>query len=96
MAKCMAASLSATVALVLLFFPKIYVIVFHPEKNVRSSFTTADGIRCHIGGVGKESFSIVDSTDGLVSVVINHVIGVFRFIRRVCQSTSCLFLCFFV
>jgi hypothetical protein len=45
----MAASLSATVALVLLFLPKVYLIICHPEKNVRSFFKTSQGIRCHIG-----------------------------------------------
>ena len=43
-------SLSASVALVLLFFPKVYVIVWAPEKNTRSAFTTSKDVRCHIGG----------------------------------------------
>uniref|UniRef100_A0A915AL67 G-protein coupled receptors family 3 profile domain-containing protein n=1 Tax=Parascaris univalens TaxID=6257 RepID=A0A915AL67_PARUN len=42
-------SLSASVALVLLFFPKLYIILFHPEKNVRASYTTTKLIRCHFG-----------------------------------------------
>lgn len=32
---CVSVSLSATVALVCLYSPKIYIIVFHPDKNVR-------------------------------------------------------------
>ena len=32
---CVAISLSASVALICLYAPKIYIIVFHPEKNVR-------------------------------------------------------------
>ena len=32
---CVAISLSATVALVCLYSPKIYIIIFQPEKNVR-------------------------------------------------------------
>ncbi|GAB6033506.1 hypothetical protein CHUAL_013385 [Chamberlinius hualienensis] len=32
---CVSISLSATVALVCLYSPKIYIIVFHPDKNVR-------------------------------------------------------------
>lgn len=32
---CISISLSATVALVCLFTPKMYIIVFQPEKNVR-------------------------------------------------------------
>ena len=46
---CMAISLSASVALILLFFPKIYIIVCKPEKNNRSAFTTSKEVRCHIG-----------------------------------------------
>ncbi|KHN88099.1 Metabotropic glutamate receptor 5, partial [Toxocara canis] len=42
-------SLSASVALILLFFPKLYIILFHPEKNVRASYTTTKLIRCHFG-----------------------------------------------
>ncbi|XP_066967578.1 metabotropic glutamate receptor 2-like [Macrobrachium rosenbergii] len=33
-------SLSATVALVCLFGPKLYIILFHPERNVRQSMIT--------------------------------------------------------
>lgn len=32
---CLTISLSATVALVCLYMPKVYIIVFHPDKNVR-------------------------------------------------------------
>ncbi len=42
-------SLSASIALVLLFFPKLYIILLHPEKNVRSSYATTKLIRCHFG-----------------------------------------------
>ncbi|CAI4227652.1 unnamed protein product [Auanema sp. JU1783] len=42
-------SLSASIALVLLFFPKLYIIILHPEKNVRASYTTTKLIRCHFG-----------------------------------------------
>uniref|UniRef100_A0A8R1DJ07 G_PROTEIN_RECEP_F3_4 domain-containing protein n=1 Tax=Caenorhabditis japonica TaxID=281687 RepID=A0A8R1DJ07_CAEJA len=42
-------SLSASVALALLFFPKLYIIVMHPEKNIRASYTTTKLIRCHFG-----------------------------------------------
>ena len=41
-------SISATVALVLLFFPKIYIIILHPERNVRASYTTTKLIRYEI------------------------------------------------
>ncbi|VDM82369.1 unnamed protein product, partial [Strongylus vulgaris] len=42
-------SLSASIPLILLFFPKLYIILLHPEKNVRSSYTTTKLIRCHFG-----------------------------------------------
>jgi len=42
-------SASATVALVLLFLPKVYIMIFKPEKNDRSAFTTTRDVRCHIG-----------------------------------------------
>lgn len=55
---CIAISLSATVALVLLFFPKVYIIIWAPEKNTRSAFTTSKDVRCHIGsqlGTGRHT-----------------------------------------
>ncbi|VDN50893.1 unnamed protein product [Dracunculus medinensis] len=42
-------NVSASVALALLFFPKLYIIIFHPEKNVRASYATTKLIRCHFG-----------------------------------------------
>lgn len=42
-------SFSALFALFLLFFPRCYIIIFKPEKNNRSYFTTIKNIRCHIG-----------------------------------------------
>ncbi len=50
---CLAISLSATVALILLFFPKVYIIICKPEKNNRSAFTTSKDVRCHIGTTGR-------------------------------------------
>uniref|UniRef100_A0A1I8IF99 Reverse transcriptase n=1 Tax=Macrostomum lignano TaxID=282301 RepID=A0A1I8IF99_9PLAT len=48
-ATCLSVSLSATVALVLLFTPKLYIILVKPEKNSRSAFSTTKEVRCHIG-----------------------------------------------
>lgn len=42
-------SFSALFALFLLFFPRCYIIIFKPEKNNRSYFTTTKNVRCHIG-----------------------------------------------
>ncbi|XP_037565485.2 LOW QUALITY PROTEIN: metabotropic glutamate receptor 4-like [Dermacentor silvarum] len=39
----MAVSLSGTVTLICFFFPKLYIIVFHPEKNVRQSMMAKYG-----------------------------------------------------
>jgi len=36
-------SLSATVTLACLFTPKLYIILFHPERNVRQALTMASG-----------------------------------------------------
>lgn len=42
-------SISATIALMVLFVPKTYIILCRPEKNSRMSFATAKDIRCHMG-----------------------------------------------
>ena len=46
---CLSTSFSATVILIFLFIPKVYIIIFEPEKNQRSAFATAKEIRCHFG-----------------------------------------------
>ncbi|CAF0905159.1 unnamed protein product [Adineta ricciae] len=46
---CVATNASAYVVLVFLFFPKLYLIIFKPEKNQRSAFATNTDIRCHFG-----------------------------------------------
>lgn len=46
---CLCISFSALFALVLLFFPRCYIILFKPAKNNRSFFTTTKNVRCHIG-----------------------------------------------
>jgi hypothetical protein len=47
--KCLCISLSSIMTLIFLFVPKIYIILIHPEKNIRALFTTSKSIRCHIG-----------------------------------------------
>lgn len=46
---CICVTLSAIVTLVFLFMPKLYIIIFRPERNIRALFTTSKSIRCHIG-----------------------------------------------
>ncbi|XP_041461198.1 metabotropic glutamate receptor 1-like [Lytechinus variegatus] len=46
---CFAVSLSATVTLGCLFFPKTYIILLKPERNRRSSMTTSNLVRMHVG-----------------------------------------------
>ncbi|XP_017768785.1 PREDICTED: metabotropic glutamate receptor 5-like, partial [Nicrophorus vespilloides] len=46
---CMCVTLSAMVTWIFLFIPKLYIILFRPERNNRSFFTTSKSIRCHIG-----------------------------------------------
>ncbi|CAF4108312.1 unnamed protein product [Rotaria socialis] len=46
---CVATNASAYVILIFLFFPKLYLIIFKPEKNHRSAFATNTDIRCHFG-----------------------------------------------
>lgn len=65
---CLSISFSAIVALVLLFFPKCYIMIFKPEKNNRSYFTTAKNVRCHIGyvptvGISRHSSHSVSDPD---------------------------------
>lgn len=46
---CLSTSFSATVLLLFLFFPKVYIIIFKPENNQRSAFITSKDLRCHFG-----------------------------------------------
>ena len=68
---CLAITLSASVALVLLFFPKIYIIICKPEKNNRSAFTTSKDVRCHIGSTtGRQYSNSNDSMERYVFIVV--------------------------
>ncbi|CAL4121485.1 unnamed protein product, partial [Meganyctiphanes norvegica] len=60
---CVCTSLSALVTLVLLFFPKLYIILFRPEKNDRSAFKTTTAVRCHIGSANRASVSRTSTKD---------------------------------
>lgn len=40
LALCLAISISSIIVLALLFLPRVYIVLFHPEKNRRSSFLT--------------------------------------------------------
>ncbi|XP_071448641.1 metabotropic glutamate receptor 1-like, partial [Hetaerina americana] len=47
---CLCVTLSASVTMGFIFVPKLYVILWRPERNDRAYFTTATSIRCHVGG----------------------------------------------
>lgn len=55
--KCLCTSLSSIMTLMFMFFPKIYIILIHPEKNIRALFTTSKSIRCHIGATRHSNIS---------------------------------------
>ncbi|XP_050297132.1 metabotropic glutamate receptor 5-like isoform X2 [Anthonomus grandis grandis] len=59
---CMCVTLSALVTWVFLFVPKLYIILFKPEKNNRVFFTTTK-IRCHIGSKVASAFLQKTSTN---------------------------------
>ena len=46
---CISTSFSSTVILAFLFVPKVYIIIFRPEKNQRSAFATSKELRIHFG-----------------------------------------------
>ncbi|CRL04842.1 CLUMA_CG017895, isoform A [Clunio marinus] len=55
--KCLCISLSSIMTLTFMFLPKIYIILLHPEKNIRALFTTSKSIRCHIGATRHTNLS---------------------------------------
>lgn len=70
--KCIVISLASIMTLSFMFFPKIYIILIHPEKNVRALFTTSKSIRCHIGAtrhsnISQKTSSSVSSMHGTIS-----------------------------
>ncbi|XP_015119190.1 metabotropic glutamate receptor 1 isoform X2 [Diachasma alloeum] len=79
---CMCVTLSASVTLIFLFFPKLYIILLRPEKNNRALFTTSKSIRCHIGArvaaaiaepPSKQTIYTLRSTNPQTSDVQNNV-----------------------
>ncbi|CAJ0571112.1 unnamed protein product, partial [Mesorhabditis spiculigera] len=77
-------SISASVALMLLFAPKLWIIIIHPEKNVRSSYTTTKLIRCHFGNSqggtfdSKHNASSKTTRASTQSASLSHSSGVTR------------------
>ena len=57
---CLCTSFSATVILIFLFMPKVYIILFKPEKNQRSAFATSKDIRCHFGSSSTQSNNLIE------------------------------------
>ncbi|CAK9828387.1 Metabotropic glutamate receptor [Anthophora retusa] len=54
---CVAISLSATVTLVCLYSPKVYIIVFQPEKNIRRKVTVGDKLKKQGSSAGTSSIT---------------------------------------
>ncbi|XP_065222319.1 metabotropic glutamate receptor 5-like isoform X2 [Planococcus citri] len=51
LSQCISLSTSALIVLIFLFFPKLYIILCKPEKNIRANFKTTKNLRCHFGSV---------------------------------------------
>lgn len=54
---CVAISLSATVTLVCLYSPKIYIILFQPDKNIRRKVTMGDKSKKQGSSAGTSSIT---------------------------------------
>nr|QVK45748.1 G protein-coupled receptor [Proales similis] len=78
---CLSMSFSATVILVLLFAPKVYIMLFEPEKNQRSAFATSNELRCHFG-VSEQSSNTTKYDQGTSKM------GSTKMARVVVKSTS--------
>ncbi|VDD75673.1 unnamed protein product, partial [Mesocestoides corti] len=63
-----AVSLSATVTLVCLFAPKVYIIYFHPEKNIRKlTMNSGPGSKSRYGMSRSNCSATLNSTDLIIS-----------------------------
>lgn len=69
---CLCISFSAEVALVLLFMPRVYIILFRPDKNNRSAFTTSKDVRCHIGYMNSNMAAATAASASAVSRNSSH------------------------
>ncbi|XP_044742127.1 metabotropic glutamate receptor [Chrysoperla carnea] len=71
---CVSISLSATVALVCLYSPKVYIIVFHPDKNVRKLTMNSAAYRKSCAGpsstAGTTGTSSARGGDGASEVLV--------------------------
>ena len=74
---CLCTSFSATVILVFLFIPKVYIILFKPEKNQRSAFTTSKDIRCHFGSNSTPSNNVADQDKYFFFLILDQLYIIF-------------------
>lgn len=89
--KCLCISLSSIMTLIFMFFPKIYIILLHPEKNIRALFTTSKSIRCHIGNtrhsnLSNKTSSSISSAQGPSS--IENEANVHRSLKKTSSSQT--------
>lgn len=60
---CLSTSLSATVILIFLFIPKVYIIIWKPERNTRSAFATTKDLRIHFGSATPRKNSCINELE---------------------------------
>ncbi|CAH0562056.1 unnamed protein product [Brassicogethes aeneus] len=71
---CVATSMNATVALVCLYSPKVYIIVLHPDKNVRKlTMNSAAYKKYNSGPASTYSASTQKGADGTETIVMQKV-----------------------
>lgn len=93
--KCLCISLSSIMTLTFMFLPKIYIILLHPEKNIRALFTTSKSIRCHIGAshhsnISNKNSSSISSFHGQSSADYEQTLTRTRSLKKstYCQTSA--------
>jgi len=85
---CMSTSFSAIVLLAFLFAPKVYIILFEPEKNQRSMFITSKELRCHFGASSHQIKFKSSISYGNESIVADNLKKVMKVVNNQSCQTS--------